>query len=279
MKKVSLLSIGIGAIALAVCGADAAERPANVAFLGIAATPTATEVADHFDLPEGVGLTVQEVVAGGPADGRLLLNDVIFRLDDQWLVDFRQLAAVVRMKKPGDTVTVEYLRKGQRSKTEIKLGQRDWTPLPASERPDEGIFQRRFRPFPRYRPDRMDLDDSIDPSDVADGLPPAPPFPVPPMMGRPDPDAPERRTEVRIQSRSVVTETRDGKQSTLVTSDGHREFEVKDADGQVLFKGPVNTPEEMDAVPQEHRATLHRLLRGKTIIAPLPPRGIRGPAL
>ncbi len=257
-------------IAVGVCCSSLAtgqETTRKMAFLGVAAEPVAPDIAAHLDLPEGVGLGVREIVEDSPAASALKLHDILVRLDDQWLSDFRQLAALIRMKKPGDRVAVEFIRKGARSTATIVLGERDWAPLFAPARSDSEPILRGI-PFLPGRIPRMDFGDLAADDEDAE---PQRVFPIPGTGGR--------RAEIRIQSRSVKTEIRDGKQYSLTSTDGQNEFEVKDAEGKTLFKGPVNTPEEIEAVPQEYRDSLDRLSRGNVPLRSSPRRALRGPAL
>jgi putative serine protease PepD len=69
------------------------------------------------------GIYVSAVVPGGPADNAgLKQGDVITAIDGKPATNADQLAAITIAKKPGDTVTVEYVRNGQSKTTKVTLG-------------------------------------------------------------------------------------------------------------------------------------------------------------
>ena len=49
-------------------------------------------------------------------------HDILLKLDDQLLIDPRQLSVLVRSHKEGDTISVTYLRMGKQDTASIKLG-------------------------------------------------------------------------------------------------------------------------------------------------------------
>lgn len=255
--------------------AQAAER--TIAYLGVGVRPLDPVLAEHLSLPEGIGLTVGEVPEDGPSRGVLEPNDILVKLDDQWLTDPRQLAALVRMRKPGEEVELELVRKGQTRKVRVRLGERPWSPLvPAAEPGERPVLP--SPAVPRWR--------ALDPTDEDDLFPGL--FrrfrrwlEEEDLLG-PSGDA---TMESRVSSSVVVSETVDGKSYQLRVTDGQRTFEVKDADGRVLFSGPANTQEEIDAIPQEYRAAFDRLSRRTNVRIFQRPGGVaprprpRGPAL
>ncbi len=69
------------------------------------------------------GVVVVEVVPDSPADkAGLQEDDVIVRLDGEKVQEPDDLISGVKAKKPGDKVTVEYLREGDRRQVEVTLG-------------------------------------------------------------------------------------------------------------------------------------------------------------
>ncbi len=52
---------------------------------------------------------------------RLRLYDILIRLNDQLLMEPRQLTKLVQAKKPGDRVKLTFLRKGIEAKKEVTL--------------------------------------------------------------------------------------------------------------------------------------------------------------
>ncbi len=69
------------------------------------------------------GLYVQSVVPAGPsANAGLQAGDVISELNGEPATSSDQLAALTITEKPGDVVTVTYLRNGQSATTKVTLG-------------------------------------------------------------------------------------------------------------------------------------------------------------
>jgi membrane-associated protease RseP (regulator of RpoE activity) len=85
-----------------------------VTWLGLAADEVSADVRAQLPLPEGAGLLVRNVTAGGPAaQAGVWANDILVKLDDQLLVNAAQLHALIRGKKDGDKITLSLLRKGK----------------------------------------------------------------------------------------------------------------------------------------------------------------------
>lgn len=98
-------------------------------FLGVStrSTDSATRAQLGLDLAPGMGLTVSKVVPESPAAGIAEVEDVMTRFDSQLLVNPQQLGVLVRAKKPGESVRVELIRKGESRTFDIVLGARPAT--------------------------------------------------------------------------------------------------------------------------------------------------------
>ncbi|MDB4438272.1 PDZ domain-containing protein [bacterium] len=87
-------------------------------------SPTAEDrKASH--LKSGVGFRASEIVANGPlakAGGKN--GDLWWKFDDQILVNMGQMVVLLREKKAGDMVSVEYFREGELRKLALVLGSR-----------------------------------------------------------------------------------------------------------------------------------------------------------
>jgi len=102
------------------------EKMQKVTHLGVMMRRPSRALRAHLGLPDGVGLVVQRVEGGSPADrAGLKRNDVLHKLDDQILVNPEQLAVLVRMRKPGDEVKLAVVRKGERTTLAAALGERE----------------------------------------------------------------------------------------------------------------------------------------------------------
>jgi S1-C subfamily serine protease len=118
------------------------ERDGEVeyAYIGVSTQTLYPQLARKLDLDTDYGGLLSEVVAGSPADEAGLRGgddnlrfqaaayetggDVILAVDGHKIVEPDDLAQVVATYQPGDVVTVEILRDGERRDVEVTLGKR-----------------------------------------------------------------------------------------------------------------------------------------------------------
>ncbi|MCW8130520.1 MAG: PDZ domain-containing protein [Planctomycetota bacterium] len=143
-------------------GAVAAAPVAKVkgAYLGVTTKSADATLRKQLQLPDGVGLVVTFVDPESPAKGAgLEVHDVLTRFDDQILINERQLLTLVRMKKPGENVTLTLVRGGKETKAAVAPAEKDVLPLDAFD--DAGLaptpgemglrfFNRRVPPLPGF---------------------------------------------------------------------------------------------------------------------------------
>jgi hypothetical protein len=105
------------------------------AWLGLkVAKPDETITAHVPSLPPGIGFIVKSIDKDGPAQAAGLNEfDLLWKLDDQMLVNEAQLAALLRLRKPNDPVVIHGFRSGKPLVVKLVLGH---SPLP--ERPFSG---------------------------------------------------------------------------------------------------------------------------------------------
>jgi putative serine protease PepD len=119
-------SIGLGFaipvdVAKSVSDQIIATGTVTHAFFGVSVVTLPQAAAKQFGVDGG--LYVASVVPGGPAaTAGLRQGDVITELNGQPVTSSDQLAALTITEKPGDTVTVTYLRNGQSTTTKVVLG-------------------------------------------------------------------------------------------------------------------------------------------------------------
>jgi S1-C subfamily serine protease len=113
---------------------------ARYAYLGVSSVAVYPQLAQHFDLAVRAGAWIQDVTRDGPAEhAHLKAGDGDERFQDQ---DFRpggdvvtavqgkpirgesDLAKVLLAYAPGDTVTLDIRRGGERKQVRVKLGER-----------------------------------------------------------------------------------------------------------------------------------------------------------
>jgi hypothetical protein len=102
------------------------------AWLGLqVAKPDATITAQMPSLPAGIGFVIKAIDAGGPAQAAGLQElDLLWKLGDQMLVNEGQLAALLRLAKPGAMMTLSGFRAGQALEVRLKLGEAPALPRP-----------------------------------------------------------------------------------------------------------------------------------------------------
>ncbi|MFI5026633.1 MAG: S1C family serine protease [Solirubrobacterales bacterium] len=118
------------------------ERDGEVeyAYIGVSTQTLYPQLARKLGLDTVYGGLLSEVVSGSPADeaglqagdGRLRFQaaayrtggDVILAVDGHKVVAPDELSRLISTFRPGDTVTLEILRDGERREVEVKLGKR-----------------------------------------------------------------------------------------------------------------------------------------------------------
>jgi len=105
------------------------------AWLGLKVSrPDETITAHLPSLPPGIGFVVRSIDKDGPAETAGLREfDVLWKLGDQMLVNEGQLAALLRLSKPGDEITLSGFRAGKPLEAKLKLGV-----VPDAKRPFPG---------------------------------------------------------------------------------------------------------------------------------------------
>lgn len=98
-------------------------------WIGIAMEPVPEVLRAHLSLARGEGIVVSHVAPESPAArAGLAENDILVRFEDQILVEPSQLRKLIGMKKPGDSVKLAYLRKGERKETSATLVEHEIEP-------------------------------------------------------------------------------------------------------------------------------------------------------
>lgn len=231
----------------------------TVAFLGVETSPVSAAMSAQLSLARGTGLVVNHVVPKSPAEGVLNEHDILLKLDDQILIETRQLSVLIRNHKEGDSVVVTYLRAGQKATATIKLGKHDvpkfagafggtmfpfnpggpnsqfdyiTIPGPDGGRADVDDVLSMIRRSPNGEPMRFQFDRQVGPG--------------------------FRALAVHTGNSSLVFSDEAGSLE-LTMKDGAKTLVAKNSKGEQLFSGSVNTPEERKAMPVEVRERLEKL--------------------
>ena len=260
------------------------------ASLGITMDEIPALTRTQLGLPEGIGITVGHVAKGSAAEkAGLKANDIITQLDNQLIINGQQLQTLIRTKKPGDEVTLTYLRKGKEHKAKAKLAKGPlvarapqalrlqngkWMPLNLPNGLGHGQMQmQRFKLNPQNLEQlnqQLKNIPGINPEDLKkmlEGLQfgPADPgapngnggkefkfhfnFPGGNKGGNVDPNNPN--LNIRKQVMTSVTLADNTGSYTLTTKNGKKTFTAKDPDGAESFTGPVDTKKQRDSLDRD----------------------------
>jgi S1-C subfamily serine protease len=102
-----------------------ANGKATHAYLGVASTAITPEIQQQLGLSTSKGVALQQVAANSPAaKAGLKSGDVIVDIDGQAITSPEDLLAVIRKHKPGDQITVTYIRDGRKATAAVTLADR-----------------------------------------------------------------------------------------------------------------------------------------------------------
>ncbi len=232
------------------------------AFLGVAASPATPALREQLKLAKGMGLVVEFVEKGSPAEAAgLKQHDVITKLDDQRLVNAEQFAVLVRSHKPGDEIGLTIVRGGETSALRAKLIEKELAPV------EDVYFYLRGMPGPQPHTEFF----SIQPLEARRGG-----LTGPGMPGGGRPPGPPPRLEQGVSVSSTIVWT-DGEHTLTITSNQsgrnagegaapadtqpaeRRALVAKDKDGAVLWEGPIDAPGAREKMPPVVAEKLKRM--------------------
>lgn len=302
MKRL-LIPIIAAAIALPALAADKdkiqepSAKEASGTYLGVAMGKIPPLTRAQLGLPEGIGVSVGHVTKGSAAEkAGLKVNDIITQLDDQLIINSQQLQTLIRTKKPGDEVTVTYIRKGKEHKAKAKLTKGQPTaPVPQVFRLGNGqlmpfnlpngLGQGQMQMF-KLNPQNLDqLNEQLknlqipgmDPAQLKKllegqglNLGPAAPngnggkefkfhfnFPGGNNEAKLDPNNPNQNLRKQVMTSITIADNTGS--YTLTTKNGKKAFTAKDPDGAESFTGPVDTEEQRDSLDRNLIKKLEQL--------------------
>lgn len=106
--------------------------------LGVQITDVTANLADELDLPEVSGVHVGGVFPGGAAaDAQLQRGDVIVAINDIRTPSIPILQEQIARYRPGNEVTIDYIRNGENERTSVMLKNQINTTEPIVVRKDE----------------------------------------------------------------------------------------------------------------------------------------------
>ncbi len=250
-------------------------------FLGVVTFPLPPVLSAQLGLPDGFGIFVDEILPDSPAETAGVQRfDVLRQFNDQSLTSAQQLSALVRDQAKDAEVSLTLLRKGQEQKVAVKLAERPLParmqfPAPAGEirgqvdRLREGFddrarrlqeqtnelqnrvqeYQGRLKKWqaeprgempkpPEFRP-------SVEPADILREIRPGGAAQVRLLE-------PNGTVTYNTANAKVLMKDESG-EIEVSSNDGRRKLLAKNAKGEVIFDGPIDTPEQIKALPEELR--------------------------
>jgi hypothetical protein len=257
---------------------DGPKEP--VTFLGVETSEVPRVLSEQMGLPRGFGVVVDYVVPNGPAAAAgVQPSDIIRMLNDQQIVDPGQLGKLIRSFAEGTSIDLTLMRKGKETKVSVKLGKKD---MPMGHGPFGFEQEWNFDDL-----DKMKFD-----------------FKAPDMtavreaVARAKDQAMRARDEVQRAARGLrIVTTDDGLtkstridlgKATITFSDdqgelkmenvnGRKMLTAKDAQGKVLYNGPIETAEDRANLPENVRQRFEKLERQELPEAPEPPEAPEAP--
>ncbi|HEY7151197.1 MAG TPA: trypsin-like peptidase domain-containing protein [Solirubrobacterales bacterium] len=132
-------------VSLVAHSLDELRRHGSVryAYIGVSTQALYPQLADRLGIPSDTGALVAKVISDGPADEAGLKGsdqkirfqgqeisaggDVIVAVDGHQIVNETDLPRLISHFSPGDTVTLQIIRDGQRQDVDVKLAERPGT--------------------------------------------------------------------------------------------------------------------------------------------------------
>lgn len=227
----------------------------TVTFLGVETAPVGPTLAAQLNLAPGAGLVVGHIVPDSPAAAALKTHDVLVKLDDQMLIEPHQFSVLVRNHKEGDEVSLTLVRGGKETVVKVKLGRHD-VPKFAAAGGDAFHLNLPLGGEDQSLPgsDRVEMDRVLS---LMDGgaMPGLRRMHITHGNGIGD-----RTVSVTVNTGDSNLNFSDEKGSfELKIDDGKKSLVAKNPKGDVVFSGPVNTPEERKNMPAEVRERLEKI--------------------
>ena len=295
---IPILATAIALPVLAADNDKATAKKATGTYLGVAMDQIPPLTRAQLNLPKGVGVVVSYVAKDSPAEkAGLKANDIITKLDDQLIINAQQLQILIKTKKVGDETTITYYRKGKKQTTKAKLAKGAMVAQggarPQALRWQNGQWQRfpfpgglgmmrQFNLNPQNREEfnkrmedlkkQLEQFQDMNPGDWQDlfgqgfGIPNPgnnPPFQFEFDFNLPNGNQgnikPADRFGFNAQTSSSMTISDNTGSYTLTINNGKKRFKAKDAEGEELFNGPVDTDKQRNALDRDLIKKLEQL--------------------
>ncbi len=210
----------------------------KAAWLGVSTSKVPPALRHHAKLKNKyVGLVVERVEPGSPAEEAGLEQfDIIEKVGDQWIVNTEQFSVVLRMNEPGKEVDLSIIRQGQPQQLKVKLAEKELPVLGANA---EWI--------------------NVVPGGAAVAGAPAFQWDQGNVIIRDGQIEPLFMERLRAADSFQKTVRDDEHTLKVSVKKGKRHLVASDANGVVIYDGPINTEEEVGNVPEEIREKVEKL--------------------
>lgn len=130
INTANLAQTGSGGIAFAVPIDIAMQTLSDIVqfgrvvrgWLGVEAEPLSPQLARSADLQSDAGIVITRTISGGPAElGGLLRGDIIIGIRGKPVNDPIDIVQAIKESRPGDVITIEYLRDGKATSLNVTL--------------------------------------------------------------------------------------------------------------------------------------------------------------
>lgn len=241
--KFALPVLGVISIASATPPAESNRPVRPRGYLGVLVTEICPEVRAQTTLREGEGLMIGRVAENSPAAELGLLHyDILTRFNDQWIMSPAQFVTLVENSGPEAEVEITYLRRGAQMKSTVKL----------TKCPPHSATSEKVAPLPeemltsviRTLRDNPPALEAV--FRMLSGLPPG----TAPVIGG---HAPKQGSRLTLRDETGIVQ--------LLTIGNSQQLSAWDKDGKLIFQGPCDTPEQLNALPPELKARVERLRR------------------
>jgi serine protease Do len=247
-----------------------------VTYLGVETSRVPTVVSEQLGLGKGLGLVVDYVEPNSPAAAAgVQQNDILKMLNDQILIEPSQLRKLLQTFPEGTEVTLTVLRKGQEQKFTAKLAKKE---VPQRR----NLFQGGDHDWDGDFDETGDLGEQM--QDLKEQLKEQLGGAQRGVIREVVTEAHEAARRARDDARRAAEELRiffeengamkasridlgkaqivfsdDKGELKLQNVDGQKLLTAKDAQGKLLFSGPVETKEDLDKMPADVRERYEKL--------------------
>ena len=254
---------------------SAEDEDLDFAYLGVHTTRLDSGTSYQLGLPPGVHLQVERIVPNSPAErAGLQVFDVLIKLDDQLLINPDQLKYLLRLRNPGDHISLSLVRQGKKMSLSAELTEmpeelRKKTRasnhlFPSPDNPNYFNPHERMREFFRRHSFDFPFFDDTDRMPHLFELPPSKLDFSDPGFSAGD-DDPLHGTGNDIQSYIYSSSTQqirvNDEKGTIqwTEKDGMHFLRATDLEGKVVFEGPISTPEDRQNMPEQVEIRLRAL--------------------